>query len=550
MKTTLNLKKSKWNATLSLVLSSTALLMALSGCSSAESPSSTSSNSSSNTGSGQTATLSGGDSVLTMGCTNFSDTLDPSANPNSAWGTARYGIGEPLFQFDAEMNAAPNLATGYEVDDSKTVWTLTIREGVQFSNGKDLTPTTVKASLDYLYAQEATGLVTNTPSQFLSVDTIVADDEAMTLTITTTKPYVDVSKILSHVNFVILDVESGDIANSPVGTGPYWVVDNQVGVKITLEANEYYWKGEVPFSGLEMVFMDDSTTKSLALQAGDIDMVDSITTANDLALLKSSSDFNVAETLSARTAFSYINYEGVLGNDDLREAVLLAVDDETICDLTVGGVYGAGYTILPTTLDYGSEELEDKTPYNLELAQEILDSAGIVDTDGDGIRELDGENITLEYVGYVSKSLDTVAQAVMLNLAELGIAVDLKVLDSDTHWNMIVNSAFDLGICSWITVPVGDPVGFLENWYGQGTMNYGNYDSAEYDRIYAELLEELDVDRQRELIMELQQILIDDCAVMIHGYYVSNLSSSNAIEGVEMSVAETYWITTNIKPAE
>lgn len=539
----LNIKK---KLTIAIVITTMALTMVACGDSDTSS-SNTSTNTSTNSSNSNSNDSVTEMTTLTLGCSNFSDTLDPSANANSAWATARYGICEPLFQFDNSMNATPNLCDTYEVDETKTVWQFHIRDGVKFSNGKELTASAVKASFDYLYYQEANNLGTNKPSQYFAVDTIKADDDTNIVTITTAKPYADATKVLSHVNYIIVDVES-DIANAPVGTGPYKVVNNNVGVSLSLEKNEHYWNGDIPFENFEIVYIDDSTTKSLALQAGDIDLVDSITTAHDLDILRNSSDFNVTETLSARTAFSYINYDGVLANDTLREAILLAIDDETICEITTGGVYTAGHSILPLTLDYGYDNLTDKTPYNLELAKTILDEAGIVDTNGDGIRELDGENIVLDYVSYVSKSLDSVSEGTEICLSDLGIGVNLRIVDSDTHWNMIVNSAFDLAICSWITTPVGDPIGFLENWYSKGIMNYGNYYSAEFDSLYDDLILEIDLDKQKEIIEKIQQILIDDCAVMVHGYYESNLSSNNKITGVELSMAETYWITTNIKP--
>ncbi|MFI3231176.1 MAG: ABC transporter substrate-binding protein [bacterium] len=511
-------------------------LFILTGCSSDNSGSSSSSSSATNM------------STLTLGCSNFSNSLNPVASPNSAWGPARYGICETLFKFDNSMNALPNLCDSYQVDNSKTVWELHIRDGIKFSNGNDLTASAVKDSLEYLYANEGINGNTNTPSQYLVYDSITADNSTGILTITTSKPYADLTKVLSHVNFIIHDVTTSDIDNYLVGTGPYKVEDNNVGVSILLGKNEHYWNDEVPFENLEIIFMEESTTKSLALQSGDIDICDSITTSYDLDLLRSSSDFNLSETLSARTAFSYINYDGILADDTLREAILLAIDDDTICDITVGGVYSSGYSILPSSLDYNYNNLQDKSSYNLELAKAKLDEAGIVDTNNDGIRELNGEEINLSYVAYVMKSLDAVAEGVTVNLQELGIGVDLKILDSDTHWNMIVNGEFDLGICSWITVAVGDPIGFLENWYSKGSLNYGNYYNKDYDDLYELLLVELDTDVQKLLIEQLQQLLIDDFAIMVHGYYKSNLSSTSQIKGVEMSMSESYWITTDIKP--
>ncbi len=486
--------------------------------------------------------------TLTLGCSNFSDSLDPSASPNSAWGTARYGIGETLYRFDDAMNAQPHLSDSHTVDATKKIWTFHIKEGLKFSHGKEVKASSVVKAFEYLYKQEAEAKGTNKPSQFMEYESISADDTTNTVTIKTKKPYVDLRKVLSHVNFIVLDVDS-DLATAPIGTGPYKVVKNDIGISLSLVKNENYWKGAVPFEKLHVIYMEDSTTKSLALQAGDIDMVDSITTAHDLDTLRKSPDFTVSETLSTRAAFSYINHAGVLGNETLRQAVLLAIDDETICEVTVGGVYTSGYAVLPLTLDYGYKNLVDTTPYNLQLAKKKLDDAGIVDTNGDGIRELDGKNISLSYISYVMKSLDVVAEAVSANLAKLGIGVKLKVLDSDTHWNMVVNKEFDLAICSWLTVPVGDPVGFMRNWYSKSDVNYSNYKSESYDALYEELLLALDPVIQKELIEKLQQILINEYAVMVNGYYESNLSSSKKIQGVIMPMSESYWITTDIKPS-
>lgn len=491
--------------------------------------------------------------TLIIGCSNFSNSFDPSADANSAWGTARMGIGETLFMFDENMNAVPHLAEGYTVNDAKTSWDIKIRDDVYFSNGTKLTASMVKDSIEYLYTQEESGQGMNAISQFMLYDDMSADDEAGILTINTARAYVDLSKILSHVNFVIMDVNgSENMDESPIGTGPYAVETNNIGVSTKFVANEYYWASEVGFDYLEAIYMTDSTTKALALQAGDVDLVDSITTSNDLDTLRDSEEFNVHETLSARTAFSYVNHQGVLANDILREAVFLGVDEETICTYTTGGVYSAAFSVLPSTLDYGFENLTDKTPYNLETAKSMLDDAGIVDTDGNGIRELDGEDIVLSYIGSVSKSLDKVSEAVGVNLKELGIGVDLQILDADTLWSMTMNQEFDLSICSWMTVPSGDPVAFLESWYSKsvGIMNHGSFYSEAYDVLYDELIAELDSEEQKEIIEKLQQILIDECAVLVHGSYTSNLSSNNKIQGVVMPMSEAYWVSANIKPAQ
>ena len=65
--------------------------------------------------------------VLNFGCTNFSESLDPSAMPNAAWAVSRYGIGESLFKFDDKMEADYNLCDEYSVNEDNTEWKFHIR---------------------------------------------------------------------------------------------------------------------------------------------------------------------------------------------------------------------------------------------------------------------------------------------------------------------------------------------------------------------------------------------------------------------------------------
>lgn len=487
--------------------------------------------------------------TLNFGCTNFSDSLDPSAMPNAAWSVSRYGIGECLFRFDDEMNAENYLCDDYSVDDTHTTWKFHIREGLKFSNGKDVNASSVVESIEYMYKQEKEGNGSTAPSQYMVYDSITADDDSRTVTIVTSKPYADLTKVLAHPYFVILDMES-DLKSSPVGTGPYAISKYDSGVSISMVANENYWKEDVPYENLNIVFIDDNTTKAMALQNGDVNVVENITTSNDLKTLKESSDFNVSETTGVRTGFSYINEKGVLKNSDLRNAILMAIDDDTLCSKTVGGLYTPGYSVLPSGLDYNYDKLKDATAYNVEEAKKILDKAGIVDSDNNGYRELDGKEINLSYYTYDSRNLTDFTEGVANQLEKIGIKVTINKTDADTEWNMLVAGEYDLLATNWMTVQDGDPYGYLDNWYGKSNANYCGYKNDEYDKLYEQLATEMDEDNRRDIIQKLQQILIDDAAVLIHGYYNSNMCSDTSVTGANISVADYYWISTSIKPTK
>jgi peptide/nickel transport system substrate-binding protein len=495
-------------------------------------------------------TQSGSSDTLRFGCFSYSDVLDPGQMINSAWAVSRYGVGECLYRFDDEMNAQPWLSDSYTVSDDHKTWVLHIRDGVKFSNGNDMTAQSVVDEFERIYNMEAEN--SSKPSKFIDIASITADNEAGTVTIVTNIAYPDLTKTLSYPVFVILDVNAGtDITTQPVGTGPYAIASFDGKVSCIMTKNEYYWNGEVPFDNLQISFINDSTTKALSLQNGDIDLVENITTTSDLDKLKADDNYYVSTTPGIRTGFAYINEAGVLGNDALREAVLQALDDETMCNVTIGGLYTAGYSVLPSSLDYNYDKLTNPYPYDVEAAKQKLDEAGIIDTDGDGIRELDGQNINLRFITYDNRGLSQLAEAVQLQLADIGIGVTVSSSDADTEWNLMVAGEYDLCSSNWTTVGTGDPTEYLANWYSKSEANYCNYKNDEFDACYEQMLTELDSAKIIDLVTEMQQILIDDAAVMVHGYYNSSMVSvKSKISGADIATADYYWITSTIKPAE
>ena len=115
--------------------------------------------------------------------------------------------------------------------------------------------------------------------------------------------------------------------------------------------------------------------------------------------------------------------------------------------------------MLPSSLSYGYDQLTDTFAYDPDRAVQVLDDAGIVDTDGDGCRELDGENINLNYIAYSSRNLDEFAQAVAITLESIGIGCTVTVQDYDTALANQSAGSFDLITSNAIVVPTGDPTG-------------------------------------------------------------------------------------------
>ena len=503
-----------------------------------------------------TPVLADDGATLRFGCYGYADTLDPSDQINAAWDVMRIGISECLFKYADDMTVEYNLCDDYSVSDDHVTWTFHIRDGLKFSNGDDVTPQAVIDCWEVYYANTEGS---SRPTKYMDYESMEADDEARTLTITLKAPQVDLRKNLAYPVFGVLNVEVDgyDIDEAPIGTGPYVITAYEPKVYATLVKNENYWGGDVPYDNLEVLYIqeDSNNTKGMALRAGDVDLVENITATEELADFEADTEnYNFSQAQGVRCGFAYVNEAGILGDDTLRQAIQMALDDDTMCEITVGGLYTAGISVLPSTLAYGYENLTDPYAYDPAAAAALLDEAGYVDSDGDGIREKDGENITLNYITYDNRRLSDFAQAIQSQLMELGLNVNVNVTDSDTEWNMMVNGEYDLCDSNWTTVGNGDPTEYLANWYSRAdaaaNANYCNYSNEEFDDLYEELATTYDDADRAALIEKMQQILIDDAAVVVHGYYNSSMISNKSVADANIHTADYYWITTEIHPAE
>ena len=495
------------------------------------------------------ATASTQAELLKFGCQNYSaGGVDPADEINTAWNAMRYGITECLFKFNDAMEIEGWLAEDdYTVSDDHKTWTFNIKPGIKFSNGTELTPSAVVASFERLF-KDANA---STPEKYLDPKAkLTADDEAGTVTIELESAVQDLRKGLAYPVMAIVDVEgTSDFANGIIGTGPYMIDSFTADVGYNMKANPEYYE-TVPFEAVEIKYLGDATAKANALQAGDIDLAENISTKADLEVLQSDPAYTVNVANGVRCGFSYMNQDGILKNEALRQAILEAIDGQTICDVTLGGLYTYGYSVLPSNLGYNYDKLTNEYGYDKAKAEKTLDDAGIKDTDGDGIRELDGENIKLVWATYENRGLSDIAQAGQQLLAEVGIDVDVQVVDSDTLTSRSQSGDYDLLANNWTTVGTGDPTDYLANWYSKSAANTNGYKSDEYDAAYETLLSEFDDDKRLDAITTMQQCLLDDAGVLVHGYYNSSMAFNNsAVSNAPIHTADYYWLTTEVTPA-
>lgn len=489
----------------------------------------------------------GGDGgEITIGVTSFADTLEPTEQYFS-WVVSRYGVGETLVRFDENGEIMPCLAESWEISEDQLTWTFKIREGVKFSNGDDMTPELVKASL------ERTFELSDRAVSFFEPASMEVDGQ--NLLIKTKEPVAILPGSLADPLFLIVDTQADTDAfamEGPICTGPYAVESFSPTDSCVVVRNEYYWDGEVPLDKVTLKCIDDQTTRSMALQTDEVQIAYNLKTEN-LADFEDSGEHNIQQLESLRSTYAFMNQNGVLGDKALRQAVIRGLDKETYCDTLLEGGATAGKAPVPPTLDFGFDELKDENAYDPDGAKALLEEAGYKDTDGDGFVETpSGEKLELNFVIYTSREeLNVYAQAAQASLKDIGINVKLNTVSYETLLDMRDSGEFDMLIWNVLVANTGDPEKYLrENWYSTSSSNQMGYSNPQVDELLDQLVTEFNEDTRKNLIMQIQQLIMDDAATVFFGYETTYLFSSKSVTGVKMYPMDYYWLTKDISLAE
>lgn len=490
--------------------------------------------------------------TLKFGVTNFADSLEPTDN-YFGWVVMRYGLGECLVKFDKQMNSTPWLAESWSISDDKLTWTFKINDKAVFSNGNKVTGEAVKKSIERTFEKAPRAHAMFEP------ESITADGQ--NVMITTKTPVATLPGMLGDPLFIIVDTSVTDrdyAKQGPICTGPYMVKEYSKS-KAVMDANPHYWDGAVPYKHVEIPTIDDPNTRAMALQSGEIDMAINIA-PGDLQLFQDKDKFNISTIASLRDVLARINVsEGKpMADKRLRQALLSALDRETYCKVLLKDTFVPGGPYLPPSVDYGFDELKklDENQYNVERAKKLLADAGWTDTNGDGYVDKDGKNLELDFIFYSGRAeLPLFVEATQSDAKNVGIKINLQNVDYNVLDGIGTRGEYDLLISNVLTLQAGDPEVFMNmylktNVNGSNPQNGSGYSNPEFDALSDKLAMEFDPAKRRELVIDMQKIILDDAASLVFGYPQTNMVSNKSVADAEIMPCDYYWLTKEIKPAK
>lgn len=462
--------------------------------------------------------------------------LDPAEANYNGWFTLRYGAGETLFKVNDDGTIDPWLVDEYK-NTNDTTWELRIKDGIKFSNGKEVTAKEVKASLDRILDKEEISA-----GKALSIDSIDADGQK--LTIKTSKPNPALPNQLCDPDLVILDVDSEDMKTKPVGTGPF-IIESFDEKQCVVTRNQNYWDGEVKLDKVTIDYITDNDTLSASLQSGDIDIAGGLSFIN-LKNFESDSNYKVDTNSTTRCYMYYYNFENELLNDkNIRKAIDMCIDKESYVSSLLQGSGEVAKGPFPTTMDIGKDANDNG--YNIEEAKKLLKEAGCKDSDNDGILEKNGKKLSFDIITYSSRAeLSDISTALQDKLKEVGIEIK-NVNVYEAVEDQLSSGDFDICAYSWTTAPIGDPYYFLGyNYISDGDCNYGKYENKEVDKLVKELAVEFDQDKREELANKIVQIGNDDVAFSYVAHLTKGYAMKNSVSGFKQSSSDYYELNKDI----
>jgi peptide/nickel transport system substrate-binding protein len=474
---------------------------------------------------------------ITVGLNLFQTNLDPALEWNG-WYVSMYGIGETLVKFNKNMEIVPSLADSWKKVDELT-WEFHIRDGVKFHNGNPLTANSVKSSLERaLKANPRT-------QEMLSVDSITANEQ--TLTITTKTPHTTLLGNIADPITSIIDTTAAEdtFAKAPIGTGPFIIKSYADGSQVVVERYNDYWGGKALISEATFKYIKDDNTRSMALQSGEIDVANNVS-INNLSLFEDNSKYTISTTESLRIVMSYFNFNNEFLKDPaVRKAIALGVDREAYSKSLLKGTAVPAVGPFPGSLPFGNKNLTGYT-YKKAEAAKILSDAGYKDTNGDGILEKNGKDLSLNIAVFPTRvEIPVIGEAMQAQLKEIGIATNLKSYETV---NPILKSGdFDLSLYNVNTATTGDPQSFLELYFRtDGSTNFGKYSNPTVDALIDEFKSEYDTQKRYDLAAKIQQSLLDDNASLFLVTPMSNRVIKSTVTGMEVYPIDFYMLDNKV----
>jgi peptide/nickel transport system substrate-binding protein len=486
------------------------------------------------------ATKTGG--TIRLGLTTPSTEVDPVLNGDTG-GLAMLAMTGEFLCVDENKKLTPWLAESWTSNADASEWTFKIRQGVNFNDGTPMTAKDVAASINRLSDPANKSNALSAFTGVLSKDSATASDDA-TVVFKLDAPNGSFPYYLSSDNYnaIILPAAyAGDFTKTFPGTGPWKLASYTEGASASFVRNDGYWGKKAIPDKMDITFATDEAAQVLALQGGQLDVVQQVSVSGAQAILDDPKYNIITLQSSAHRQLSMRCDQKPFDNAKVRQAIALSIDRKAIVDGLFQGKSDLGNDSPFAPVFAQTDTSIAQRAQDVAQAKQLLADAGVPN------------GFSTELVANQTQEIPEYAQIVVDSAKDIGVTIKLKVEDSTTyygdavygksHWLDSVMSLVDYGHRGVPNVFLSAPL------LSDGTWNAAHYKNPAYDKAVADYIAAVDLQTQQKLAGGIQQMLLDDTPIIFAYFYNFLTPTLAGVTGVRTTAMSHVWVDQAALPA-
>lgn len=439
------------------------------------------------------------------------------------------------------LEIVPQLAESWEISEDKLTFTFKIKKNIKWHDGKPFTSEDIVFSYNKIMDPKVDSA--RLKAYYQEIEKVEAID-SHTVKFTYARPYFLALESCGGMPIVPKHIfESGDFnknpaGRQPVGTGPYKFTKWETGRQIVLEKNPEYWGEKPKIDKIVFKIINDRNVAFQVLRKGEIDF----SSLTPIQWEKQSKTKKFEEKFN-KYAYFTPNYNYIGWNIDrpffsdkrVRKAMTHLVNRELILEKIL---FNLGVTV--TNPFYINSKEYDKSIkpliFSPEKAKLLLDEAGWVDSDSDGIRDKNGIKFEFEFlIPNASDTSEKISTILKEEMDKVGIVMNIRKIEWAVFVQRLNERKFDAVTLGWSMGVESDP---YQIWHSSqksgGGSNFVGFENAEADKIIEDARKEFNNDKRAKLYKKFANIIHNEQPYTFLFCRKSPVAVSNRFKGVKV----------------